>query len=566
MYNLKGAIAMSVWSLGIHIGHDRGACLVRDGKVIVTISQERLDRIKHSRAISLPFESIDSVLEYCSLKPEQINCIGLSADAMESESIIPIFRQEFFQHYKCLPPFYSVDHHMSHAEAVYSMSNSERCLILIADGGGDIYGQQAQAESLYLGYNGEITLLEQRLQDPPRRRLADVQNHVYPLIPREMRNQQISLARKYEQFTYLLGFGFGEAGKTMGLASYGKKLLSDHKPNYQDLSFSLTFGDLLDQIYVRELYSGKSHFAYLESEKENIAFTVQHFTEEALVSLIKNLSQKYQVTQFCLAGGLFLNCLSNHRILEVCPISQLDIFPAAGDDGQAIGNAVYAYKMWTGLRPNIQINLPYLGLSYTDEIIENVIKQKNLKFKRIPSEKLAYELARQIADGKIIGLLRGRTEIGPRALCHRSIIADATNPEMKDILNMRIKHREEFRPFAPVTKYDTQFQIFDLKNDSPFMLLCADVKPNYRNILSSITHVDHTARVQAVKESEEPFIYNLLTCFEQIKGVPVLLNTSFNVAGQPMVESPESALQTFLTTPLDILVMENYVIYKDDIR
>ena len=134
---------------------------------------------------------------------------------------------------------------------------------------------------------------------------------------------------------------------------------------------------------------------------------------------------------------------------------------------------------------------------------------------------------------------------------------------MKDILNMRIKHREEFRPFAPVTKFDTQFKFFDLKTDSPFMLLCADVKSNYKNILSSITHVDNTARVQAVKESEESFIYKLLTYFEQIKGVPVLLNTSFNIAGQPIVESPESALQTFLSTPLDILVIENYILYKE---
>lgn len=557
---------MSIWSLGIHIGHDRGACLVMDGKVMISIPQERLDRIKHSRAIALPYEAIDAVLKYCDLKPEQINCVGLSADAMESESITPIFQQEFFQHYKCQPPFYSVDHHMSHAEAVYSMSNNENCLILIADGGGDIYGHQAQAESLYMGHNGEITLLEQRLQDPPKRRLADVQNHVYPLIPKEMRSQQISLARKYEQFTYLLGFGFGEAGKTMGLASYGKKLLSDLKPNYQDLSFSLTFGDLLDQVYAKELCSGKTHFAYLESEKQNIAFTVQHFTEEALISLIKNLSNKYQITQFCLAGGLFLNCLSNHRILESCALNGLNIFPAAGDDGQAIGNAVYAYKMWTGFHSNIQIKLPYLGLSYTDEMIENAIKHKDLKIERLSNEMLAQELARQIANGKIIGLLRGRTEIGPRALCHRSIIADATNPAMKDILNMSIKHREEFRPFAPVTKYDTQFQIFNLKADSPFMLLCADVKFVYRKVLSSITHVDHTARVQAVKKNEEPFIYDVLTRFEQIKGIPVLLNTSFNVAGQPMVESPESALQTFLSTPLDILVMENYILYKDNVK
>lgn len=554
---------MSVWTLGVHVGHDRGACLVKDGIVMVSIPQERIDRIKHSRAMSLPCEAIEAVLKYCQIQPDQINCVGLSADAMESGSITPIIQQEFFQHYKCLPPFFSIDHHISHAESVYSMSNNEKRLILIADGGGDIYGQQAQAESLYLGYNGEITLLEQRLQDPPRRKLADVQNHVYPLIPKEMRRQQISLSRKYEQFTYLLGFGFGEAGKTMGLASYGKKMLSHFTPDFRDLTFSLTFGDLLDQIYAQELCSGKTHFAYLENQKEDIAFTVQKFTENALISLIKNLAVKYQIDKFSLAGGLFLNCLSNHRILEFCPISKLDIFPAAGDDGQAIGNAIRAYKMLTSYQHAIQISLPYLGLSHTDIEIENAIKSKSLKFEQLTDSELIQKVAHDIADGKIVGLLRGRTEIGPRALCHRSILADATNPQMKDILNMRIKHREEFRPFAPVTKFDTQFKFFDLKTDSPFMLLCANVKSDYRNILSSITHVDNTARVQAIREDEDSFIYNLLTRFEQIKGVPVLLNTSFNVAGQPIVENPESALQTFLSTPLDILVIENYILYKE---
>lgn len=553
---------MAIWSLGVHIGHDRGACLVKDGIVVVAIPQERLDRIKHSQAVSLPYEAIDSVLDYCNLDIGYVSCVGLSADAMEIKHLIPIFQQEFYMHYECKIPFYPVDHHMSHAETAYSMSDHEDCLILVADGGGDIYGLQAQAESLYLGHNCEITLLEQRLQDPPRRRLADIQNHVYPLIPHEMRNQQISLARKYEQFTYLLGFGFGQAGKTMGLASYGSISLSNLKPDYQDLSFSLTFGDLLDQIYTKELCSGKTHFEFLESEKKNIAYTVQRFTEEALISLIRNLSQKYQIKRFCLAGGLFLNCLSNHRIIESCSLDSVRIFPAAGDDGQAIGNALFAWKMWTGNHTHIQIDLPYLGLSYNDHIIEQAIQQKNLKAEHMSDEMLSKQIACQIAEGKIVGLLRGRTEIGPRALCHRSILADATNPMMKDILNMKIKHREEFRPFAPVTKQDAQFTIFDLQTESPYMLLCAKVQPNYLKKIPSVTHIDQTARIQAVTAEGEPFIYRLLTDFEKIKGVPVLLNTSFNVAGEPMVETPESAIQSFLSTPLDILVMENYILYK----
>lgn len=314
---------------------------------------------------------------------------------------------------------------------------------------------------------------------------------------------------------------------------------------------------------MRWIRSRKDHFSFVSAEGKDLAYTIQRFTEDALVSLVKNLAKKYGIYKFCLSGGVFLNCLSNHKILEKADIEDVRIFPAAGDDGQAIGCALHVFRQRTQENVKPQIHLPYLGLSYSDEFVEKHIKSKNIKAIRYSDKELVDKLADLIANGKIIGVFRGRTEVGPRALCHRSILADPTNPNMKDILNKRIKHREEFRPFAPVTTYEDQFNIFDLKADSPFMLLATTVKKEYQDIIPSVTHVDKTARVQAIKREEEPFLYALLRRFEDIKGIPVLLNTSFNLAGQPIVELPDIAIQTFLRSSLDVLVLNNYLICKE---
>ena len=203
-----------------------------------------------------------------------------------------------------------------------------------------------------------------------------------------------------------------------------------------------------------------------------------------------------------------------------------------------------------------------MGLSYTNVEIETVLKQKGLTYTYYSDEDLSLKTAQYIADNKIVGFHHGRTEIGPRALCHRSILANPANPDMKDILNSRVKHREYFRPFAPTVIAERQYDIFDLKQDSPYMLLATTVKEKYRKLLPSITHVDHTARVQSVSSQQEPFLHAMLLQLEKLIGVPVVLNTSFNVAGQPIVETPNDAIQTFLQTEIDVLVIGNYIVTK----
>lgn len=548
--------------LGIHIGHDRAAALIQNSNVVGSIAQERLDRIKHSRSIGLPFDAIDALLKYHHIEIEDVSCVGLSGDAMEAENILETIKSDFYAHYNCRVPVYFVAHHDSHAYAVFFASGFPNSLIFIADGGGDYYNNYTEAESLYVANKSGISLVKKRFQDPTIRRMGNESNYLLPYMPSTIRTQEISLARKYEQFTYLLGFGWGQAGKTMGLASYGKSLIDFSDLNYKDLDYSLKYADYLEDIFVLQQLSDISYHDYIQKNAADIAQTVQEYTEKAVITLIQNLVKKYRAEYLCLGGGLFLNCLLNQKILEACNLKEVFIFPASGDDGQAIGNAFYAYKKHFPQMPNPYIRLPYLGFAYSNSEIENELKAWNLDYRFLEDDALARMIAQAVFDNKIIAFHRGRTEIGPRALCHRSILANPTNPNMKDIINNRIKHRENFRPFAPVVTKEMEYEIFDLKQSSPYMLFAPTVKKEYRDKLPSITHIDNTARVQSVSKEAEPFVHLLLSEFAVLSGVPVLINTSFNVAGQPIVERPVDAIQTFLNNDMDILVIENYWISK----
>lgn len=548
--------------LGIHVGHDRSAALLKDGYVIGSIAQERLDRIKHSRSATLPYDAIDSLLNHHCISINEISCVAISGDAMEADAILETIKSNFYSHYNCMMPIYFVSHHDSHAYATFYASGFPNALIFIADGGGDYYNNYTEAESLYVGNKSCISLIKKRFQAPTIRRMGNESNYLLPYMPSTVRTQEISIARKYEQFTYLLGFGWGQAGKTMGLASYGKSLIDFSDLNYTDFDYSLKYADYLDDLFVLQQLSGMNYHDYVQMNSANIARTVQEYTEKAIITLIQNLVNKYNAEYLCLGGGLFLNCLLNHKILETCNLKEVFIFPASGDDGQAIGNAFFAYKKHFPQMQNPQIKLPYLGFSYSNSEIEKELKTWNIKYQFLEDDALAEMIAQAIWDNKIIAFHRGRTEVGPRALCHRSIFANPMNPDMKDIINNRIKHRENFRPFAPVVTKEMEYEIFELKQSSPYMLFAPTVKESYRQKLPSITHIDNTARVQSVSSETEPFVHLLLNKFAEISGVPVLINTSFNVAGQPIVEKPIDAIQTFMTNDMDALVIGNFWISK----
>lgn len=550
-------------ALGIHVGHDRGACIIKDGKVIAALAQERLDRRKHSQSIEIPFETIDRLLDYCHLDIKDVSCVGLSHVAIEGDAVKNMHYHDFIKYYghKHIP-FYFVSHHDAHAYSTYYSSGFDKSLILVADGGGDFIDGKQESETLYVAKNNNICKIDKRLQNIAVRHMKDPINHLYPFMPTYVQNLEMSLARKYSQISHLLGFKSGEEGKTMGLASYGKSIINYDSLDYTNLSFSLKYSDLIKELYVLQNYSNKTYKDFIKENQADIAKTVQSYTENAVISIIKNYLTIYPSKNLCLSGGLFLNCLTNHKIIEECNIENIFILPASGDDGQALGSAYYAYLQQYG-KTTFSIDLPYLGLSYNDHEILESIKAKNLRYQKYDDQKLlASKIAYYIKENNILAIVRGRSEFGPRALCHRSIIANPTNPNMKDILNNRVKHREEFRPFAPTVIAESQFKYFDLKCSSDYMLLATTVKEPYRKDLSAITHVDNTARIQAISKTKEPFLHLLLKEVEKEINYPILLNTSFNVAGEPIVESPQDALNTFMSTDIDILVIENYIITK----
>lgn len=495
---------------------------------------------------------------------EEIRYIGISSTAVDSKNLINYYTDKIKEYYNCGNfEMVSVPHHLSHALAAYHTSDFNDAVILVADGGGDTLGSMEEAESIFIAKGMEIYTAEQRLQCGYMHPMSRVHNYLYPFMNRELFNEPVSIGKKYEQITQLIGFGSHGEGKTMGLAAYGNSIIEKPVMPVKNLDFDLSFGDMLAEIEENTISEEKSYSQYINENRANIANSIQKYAENQVLEIVKYIKAKYQAKNICLAGGLFLNCPINHRILEEIDDITLHICPATADDGQAIGNAFAAFKKFDFPIKNSSSVLPYLGLSYTDDQIENAINKKGLKFDYLSEEQLTSAVAKEIYNNKIVAVCFGRSEVGPRALCHRSILANPCWEGMKDYLNERVKHRESFRPFAPVVKADYQYKIFDLKQNSPYMLFSAQVKEEYKSVIPSVTHVDGSARIQAVSSDNNRLMYSILDEFEKISGIPVLLNTSFNDNGEPIVETPDDAIKTFLLTNIDVLVLNNYIVYKD---
>ena len=549
-------------SLGVHIGHDRGAALVRDGHLVAHLAEERLDRRKHSSSPELPGRAIAAVLKIAGVGPDALSVIGISYTNVLIENIVGQLADEMRDRLACpTVPVHGVGHHDCHAWSTYCTADVERALVLVADGSGDIVGDRIEAESLYVGEGGRIRLLDRRLQDfgltHTTRRNAF--NLAY-MSPRD-RPKQISIGRKYEQFTYVLGFGHGQAGKTMALAAYAQPLFEIAPPDGRGLDFSLTFEQGLLELDLLWQASGEPWHRYVRQQAPAIAATAQHLIETYVEHVVATSDLRGGEGALCAAGGVFLSCRLNHRLLTRTPVRCLHVIPAAGDDGQCVGAAFAAYAAEFGPPTRSSSSLPYLGASYSPEEIAERIAYFGLSGSQLPGKELVRRLASDLAAGQVVGLVRGRSELGPRALCHRSILADPRRADMRDRLN-HLKGRELFRPFAPVVTAEDQFRYFELAQASPYMLLAAPVRNEYRPLLPAITHVDGTARVQAVSSAAEPFLHALLRVFEALTGYPVLLNTSFNLAGDPIVETPHDALVVFQASEIDVLVLDDFYLAK----
>lgn len=535
-----------MYILGIHGGvrisqHNPSATLIRDNQILTVIEEERLNCVKISQG-HLPERAIKHCLDSNGLKIQDIDLIVSTGETyQEWKDVLRSFIE--FKFGFC-PPIELVHHHVAHAYSAFAVSGFEECMVLTADAVGD-------KVSTLLGHakDGKLEILK-----------------TFPGTN--------SLGYFYNVVTQLVGFKQPEdAYKVMGLASYGKPIV-DMDPLLKikpDGEFELSpaafrsfpvaqsseekqYAEEIEKIYgkARNCYEKVSEF------HENFAASAQKRLEEVVCELVRWLHQKTGLRKVALAGGVALNCVANQRVFELDCIDDVFIQPASDDGGLSLGAALKA-ACDRGFRFERLETVCY-GSQYSNEQIEEILKQCKVPYERVSN--VAKAAAKDLALNKILGWFQGRMEFGPRALGGRSILGDARDPDMKDKINILVKYREEFRPFAPAITEDAAAEYFVNCKSAPFMTLTFDVVESKKEVIPAVTHVDGTARVQTVNRKQNARYYDLLKEFEKITGVPVLINTSFNIKGQPIVENPYQALATFFATGMDSLYIGDFVVRK----
>lgn len=557
----------SMYHLGINLGHDRSAAIVKNGKIEIAIQQERLDRTKNSigflhqslgdcKNIQIPHEAIQYCMRKFNIGINDLSSITANMPGIDySKDILQrIFPRELSDKIYMLP-----SHHLSHAYSAYWPSGFDEAIILVVDASGSTDKEGlTESYSLYIAKENEIKLLH---SEKVKAYLASLS----------------TLGFIYEYVTKLAGFSTSigknlaipEAGKLMGLAPYGTYCDQWHewlhtKPSSYSIDIS-AYDLFLEVEALKKLYDDGKGKAYLRPYIVDLAYKIQSELEKALLHIVALAVEQTNCRNLCCAGGVALNSVINYKLLTELNLDDIFVFPAAGDAGIAAGNALWAYHNIEkgNLRPKLE--KADLGRAYSQDEIESALHMfaNEIIVEKLPYQKMVATCAAQMSKGNIIARFEGGSEFGPRALGHRSIIADPTFKKMKDIVNYRVKFREAFRPFAPVIPLEQISTIFEQAVACPFMLLVSNIKKEYHDKIPSVTHHDGTGRVQTVTSEQNTFFYDL--CYHIVKereGCPVILNTSFNIAGQPIIETPEEAISTFLSTDIDFLSLEDYWIRK----
>ncbi|MDO8675132.1 MAG: carbamoyltransferase C-terminal domain-containing protein [Candidatus Omnitrophota bacterium] len=524
-----------------HLNHDPSAALICDGKLIALGEEERFTRIKGARGL-LPFFSIRFCLKQAGLKMEDIDLVVSTGETIKEQLDNNV--KLFFKHYfGVVPPIQYINHQFSHLASAFFYSGFDRSMCISYDGrGDDLSGMLA------VGSSKGIKVLEKMpIKD--------------------------SVGLFYCAVTQFLGFRQAQDEyKVMGLASFGKEgedisslvRISDDGYSVRQENFGHPFPirTLDEPIYnenlIRALGTPRRFGEPITDRHRNLAFAVQRSLEECVVRLVKRLHAKTGLDSLCIAGGVGLNCSANRIIHQLPFIKRLFVQPAASDRGLCLGNAlVGAYENGE------KIELPghvFFGPSYTNGQLLSALKLTGQDYIELPDP--GTKAAEMLAEGKIIGWFQGRSEFGPRALGNRSILADPRSIKMKDEINARIKFREEFRPFAPAVLEERASEVFEMDQPSPYMTVTFTVRPHWVEKLQAVTHVDKTARVQTVSKETNPLFHGLIAAFGRLTGVPVVLNTSFNARGEPIVETPLDALATFSSVGMDALFLGPYLITK----
>lgn len=532
--------------LGFNVGHNGSCTLIHKDKMI-SISEERLNRNKNSDGYMY---SVNYCLEAMGIKLEDVD-LFVSSNYGKS---LPDNYMGHFQNYNVdKKKFVTVDHHLSHACCSYYLSKFDKALIVVIDGSGN----NNDTESYYIGDGNTITKIGGN---------------------DENRDRYKGIGRTYETFSNFCGYSAQQAGKTMGLSAYGK--LKYPNVNLYDINNDMQISSRCEGKYINgalnfikdnNLDFGKPLSGF---ENRDAAYYVQYETEKVILELVKKLYNKYKIKKLCLAGGVFLNGVINQRILEETPIEEIYVPPCCDDTGQSVGNALYGYHYIYKNNYRNYLTTPYLAREYSDDEILDVLEKKQIiytlpyevkssNFKYYKSKDVIKDTAEILKNGNIIGWLQGPSEIGPRALGNRSILCLPYPYEMKDILNNKIKHRENFRPFAPAMIEEKLHNYFQIDDVSPYMLKVPKCQDGVENKIPATLNVDGTGRVQSVNPEQNKKFYDLLKEIGKVTGIPILLNTSFNDNGKPIVETPKDAMIMFCTSELDYLVIGDYIISKE---
>ncbi len=574
--------------LGINAYHgNASAAIVCEGRLVAAVEEERFNRVKYAagfpaqairyclKEAGLELKDIDHVAvprnPYARLGTKLFYAIRMPSFARERVKVLAKFTgipealaQAFdTDHAKIVAKFHRIEHHQAHLASAFFVSPFDRAALLSADGLGDF------ASTMWGTGNGSRMKIDGAIAFPH------------------------SLGLFYSAVTQYLGFlKFGDEYKVMGLAAYGEAeqleafrdivrangdgfrlgldYFTHHRSgpemSWADADKTPTMSKIFSEAMERRLGPKRNPEEPLEQRHRNLASALQARLEEVYLGMLKKLAERTGLKAVCLAGGVAFNCVANGKIFDATGFEQVYVHPAAGDGGLAVGAAFFVWHQILGKPRSFVMDHAYWGPGYTREEIRRAIDANGLGkngccVEELSQDSLVQRTAAIVADGKILGWFQGRAEWGPRALGNRSIVADPRRPEMKEILNRRIKHREIFRPFAPSILAESTDEWFEKSHPSPFMTLAYAVRPGKRDKIPAPTHVDGTGRLQTVTREANPRYWSLIKAFEQLTGVPVVLNTSFN-DNEPIVCRPEEALDCFQRTQMDALVLGDFLITR----
>lgn len=574
--------------------HDSAAALLVDGEIVAAAQEERFTRKKHDS--SFPKHAINYCLQQGGLSHSDVEIVAFYDKPFQKfERILETYLQYapkgLRSALKALPvwtkekiwiseqlkdelgrekTYVFPEHHLSHAASAFYPSPFQEAVILTVDGVGEW-----ATSTMCIGKGNDLEIIKE-IKFPH------------------------SLGLLYSAFTYYLGFKVNSGEyKVMGLAPYGEpKYVNEIKDHLIDIKEDGSF--FMDMEYFNycvglEMTSSKFHKLFgglprkpeskLEQKQMDLAASVQVVTEEIMLKMARYARQASGMKNLCLAGGVALNCVANGKILREQIFDKIWIQPAAGDAGGALGAAYLAWHQHLSkprvANPTDSMKGAYLGPEYSDSDIRTFLDQNGYAYDSLNQQELVARVSDLIIDGKVIGWFQGRMEFGPRALGARSIIGDARSEEMQKNLNLKIKFRESFRPFAPIVMEEDVSDFFDLEEPSPYMLLVAQVAKSHlkqlensavglkklyeiRSSIPAVTHVDNSARIQTVSKKTNPLLHKLMADFKEKTGCSVLINTSFNVRGEPIVCTPEDAYRCFMRTNMDVLVLGKHVLVKEN--